>query len=113
MREPLVLLPGFMCDARVFGPQVAALSRDTPVMVAPVTEGDRIEEIASSILTAAPAKFGVAGMGFGGAVAMELVRRAPERVTRIALIDASDPAFWDKGLSMIEGFIDELEAMED
>ena len=89
MREPLVLLPGFMCDARVFGPQVAALSRDTPVMVAPVTEGDRIEEIASSILTAAPAKFGVAGMGFGGAVAMELVRRAPERVTRIALIDAS------------------------
>jgi oligoendopeptidase F len=28
-------------------------------------------------------------------------------------LDASDPAFWDKGLSMIEGFIDELEAMED
>jgi oligoendopeptidase F len=28
-------------------------------------------------------------------------------------LDASDPAFWDKGLSMISGFIDELEAMED
>ncbi|MEM1300977.1 MAG: M3 family oligoendopeptidase, partial [Pseudomonadota bacterium] len=28
-------------------------------------------------------------------------------------LDASDPAFWDKGLSMIEGFIDQLEAMED
>lgn len=28
-------------------------------------------------------------------------------------LDASDPKFWDKGLSMIEGFIDELEAMED
>jgi len=27
-------------------------------------------------------------------------------------LDASDPKFWDKGLSMIEGFIDELEAME-
>ncbi|WP_417523598.1 alpha/beta fold hydrolase [Marinovum sp.] len=89
MREPLVLLPGFMCDARVFGPQVAALSYDTPVMLAPVTQGERIEEIASAILTAAPAKFGVAGMGFGGVVAMELMRRAPERVTRIALIDAS------------------------
>ncbi|OWJ85916.1 M3 family oligoendopeptidase [Haematobacter missouriensis] len=28
-------------------------------------------------------------------------------------LDATDPAFWDKGLSMISGFIDELEAMED
>ncbi|MCR9086306.1 MAG: M3 family oligoendopeptidase [Rhodobacteraceae bacterium] len=28
-------------------------------------------------------------------------------------LDASDPAFWDKGLSMISGLIDELEAMED
>lgn len=89
MREPLVLLPGFMCDARVFGPQVAALSFDTPVMLAPVTQGERIEEIASALLTAAPAKFAVAGMGFGGMVAMELMRRAPDRVTRIALLDAS------------------------
>lgn len=89
MRDPLVFLPGFMADARVFGPQVAALSLDTPVMVAPVTQGERVEEIASDLLTAAPAKFGVAGMGFGGAVAMELLRRAPDRVTRIALIDAT------------------------
>ena len=37
MREPLVLLPGLMCDARLFGPQIAELSCDTAVMVAPVT----------------------------------------------------------------------------
>lgn len=105
MREPLVLLPGFMCDARVFGPQVAALSYDTPVMLAPVTQGERIEEIASAILTAAPAKFGVAGMGFGGVVAMELVRRAPERITRIAVIDASPLAETPQDASAREGRI--------
>lgn len=89
MREPLVLLPGFMCDGRVFAAQLAALSTDTAVMLAPVTVGERIEEIASEILTAAPQKFALAGMGFGGVVAMELLRRAPERITRIALLDAS------------------------
>ncbi|WP_323765311.1 alpha/beta fold hydrolase [Marinovum sp.] len=105
MREPLVFLPGFMCDARVFGPQVAALSFDTPIMVAPVTQGERIEEIASALLTAAPAKFGVAGMGFGGAVAMELMRRAPDRVTRIALLDASPLAETPQDASAREGRI--------
>lgn len=89
MREPIVLLPGFMCDARVFGPQVAALSGDTPLMVMPVSGGERIEEIASSVITAAPQKFALAGMGYGGMVAMEVLRRAPDRVTRIALLDST------------------------
>lgn len=89
MREPIVLVPGFMCDARVFGPQVAALSVDTPVMVMPATGGERIEEIASAVITAAPPKFALAGTGFGGIIAMEVLRRAPDRVTRIALMDTT------------------------
>ncbi|MDO6728899.1 alpha/beta fold hydrolase [Marinovum sp. 2_MG-2023] len=89
MREPLVFLPGFMCDARVFGPQVLALSADTPVMVAPVTIGERVEEIASALMSALPAKFALAGLGFGGIVAMEVMRRAPERVLRVALMDTT------------------------
>jgi len=105
MREPLVLLPGMMCDARVFGPQLAALSVDTPVMVAPVCVGERIEEIASDILTAAPAKFALAGMGFGGVVAMELLRRAPDRVTRIAVMDASPLGETPQGASEREARI--------
>ncbi|MGY3437337.1 MULTISPECIES: alpha/beta fold hydrolase [unclassified Marinovum] len=105
MREPLVFLPGAMCDARVFGPQVAALSADTPVMVIPVTQGERIEEIASDILTAGPAKFGLVGMGLGGVVAMELLRRAPDRITRIALMDASPLADTPQAASVREGRI--------
>ncbi len=89
MQEPLVFLPGMMCDARLFGPQVTAMSRDVAVTVAPIKGGNRIEEIASSLLDQLPLKFALAGLSMGGIVAMELLRRAPERVTRIALMDTN------------------------
>ncbi|KEJ89968.1 alpha/beta fold hydrolase [Sulfitobacter donghicola] len=87
MKEPLVLLPEMMCDARLFGPQIAELSSDTAVMVAPITMGERIEEIASALLDILPKRFALAGLSMGAVVAMEILRRAPDRVTRIALID--------------------------
>lgn len=87
--EPLVLLPGMMCDARLWTPQVAALSCDRVVHVAPITGGDTIEKIAASILADAPPRFALAGLSMGGIVAMEVIRRAPERVTRLALLDTS------------------------
>jgi pimeloyl-ACP methyl ester carboxylesterase len=90
--EPLVMIPPLLCDARVFAPQIADLSRDHAVMVAPATCGERMEEIASQILSWAPAKFALMGMGLGGMVAMEIIRRAPERVIRIALVSTSPQA---------------------
>jgi pimeloyl-ACP methyl ester carboxylesterase len=89
MTEPLVLLPGMMCDSRIFGPQITDLSVDTPVMIAPITKGERIEEISSYVLDAMPQKFALAGLSLGAIVAMEILRRAPERVTRLALISSS------------------------
>ncbi|MCH2075602.1 MAG: alpha/beta fold hydrolase [Rhodobacteraceae bacterium] len=92
MTEPIVFLPGMMCDARLFAPQLDALSRERAIMVAPTCVGDRIEEIASNVLTSAPAKFALAGLSMGGIVAMEVYRRAPERVTRIALMSTNPMA---------------------
>lgn len=89
MIEPVVFLPGMMCDARLYEPQIRAFSATHPVMVAPITHGQRIEEIASAILPLLPAKFALAGLSMGGIVAMEILRRAPERVTRIALMDTN------------------------
>lgn len=89
MAEPLVLLPGMMCDVRLFGPQITDLSRDTAVMAAPITIGERIEEIASNLLSLLPTKFALLGHGMGGIVAIELIRRAPDRVTRIALMNTT------------------------
>lgn len=92
LSETLVMIPSLLCDARIFAPQIADLSRDQAVMVAPATCGERMEEIASQILSWAPAKFALMGMGLGGMVAMEIVRRAPDRVTRIALISTTAQA---------------------
>ena len=77
MRDSLVFLPGMMCDARVFGPQIAALSRDHAVTVAPLTQGERIEEIASGLLDLLPRKFALAGLSMGGIVAMEICAARP------------------------------------
>lgn len=78
-----------MCDARLFGPQIAELSAEYAVMVAPITRGERIEEIASGLLDELPQRFALAGLSMGGIVAMELLRRAPERITRLALMDTN------------------------
>jgi pimeloyl-ACP methyl ester carboxylesterase len=90
--ETLVLLPPMMCDAGVFAPQISALGNDHAVTFAPISHGERMEEIASQILSWMPAKFALAGMGMGGMVALEMLRRAPDRVTRIALIATSAQA---------------------
>ena len=89
MAESLVLLADVMCDARLWGPQIADLSRDMAVMSAPIGGGERVEEVASGLLDVLPRRFALAGVGLGGAVAMELQRRAPDRVTRLMLISAS------------------------
>ena len=86
MVEPLVLVPGMMCDARLWTTQLTVMSYERPVTVVPIWNGDRIEEIASAMLSALPAKFALCGHGMGGVVALELIRRAPERVIRLALI---------------------------
>lgn len=91
MSEALVLIPGFMSDGRVYCDQVSELSRDRAVMVAPLL-GASVEAMAEAILTSAPAKFALAGHDLGASVAAEILRRAPERITRIALICASAQA---------------------
>lgn len=91
-REPLVLIPPMLCDARIFAPQINALSTHHAVTFAPTTCGERIEEIASQILEWAPAKFALLGLSMGGAVALEVVRRAPGRVLRIALMSCTAQA---------------------
>ncbi|MEL7116347.1 MAG: alpha/beta hydrolase, partial [Pseudomonadota bacterium] len=89
MAEPVVFLPGMMCDARVWMPQIIALSTEYAVQVAPITKGETVEEIARHVLTQLPERFALAGLSMGGIVAMEMLRVAPERVTRVALFDTN------------------------
>ncbi|MFW8634088.1 alpha/beta fold hydrolase [Cribrihabitans pelagius] len=88
-QEPLVLLPGMMCDGRIFEPQVRTFSGSMPVMVLPLAGGGTVEEIASRMLANLPPRFALAGQEMGAILAMELVRRAPDRVTRLCLMAAT------------------------
>ena len=89
MREPLVFLPGVMADARAFGPQIADLSRERAVMSLSPVNGERVEELASAALDVLPRRAALVGHGLGANVAMEILRRAPERIARVALLSAS------------------------
>jgi len=92
MKEPLLFLPGMMCDARLYGPQIDAFSYERPIMTAPINDHDTVEALASKILENAPQRFALAGLSMGGIVAMQVFRQAPERITRLALLDTNPKA---------------------
>ena len=87
--EPIVFLPGMMCDARLFAPQLARFSSDHVICVAPLGIADRMEDVAASTLADCPARFALAGLSMGGIVAMEMIRQQPDRVTRLALLNTN------------------------
>lgn len=89
MKAPLLFLPGMMCDARLFSPQINQFSASRPVMVAPLAGSASFTGMAEAILSQAPAKFALAGLSMGGIAAMEIIRQAPERVTGLALMDTN------------------------
>lgn len=93
---PLVLLPGMMCDARLFGPQIDALSGRRPLHLAPIVAHDSVEALAAAVLAHAPPRFALAGLSMGGIVAMEVLRQAPARVERLALLDTNPRAETDE-----------------
>lgn len=84
---PIVLVPGLNCSARLYAEQIPALWRFGPVMVADQRRDNSIAAIARRILAAAPPRFALAGLSMGGYIAFEIVRRAPQRVAKLALLD--------------------------
>ena len=86
---PLVLVPGLLCSARLFAPQVTALWPHGPVMIAEHRRDDDIAALAARVLAEAPLRFALAGLSFGGYIAFAMLRLAPERITKLALLDTS------------------------
>jgi pimeloyl-ACP methyl ester carboxylesterase len=84
---PTVLIPGLNCSARLYVEQIPPLWRFGPVTVADHTRDDTIAAIARRILAAAPPRFALAGLSMGGYIAFEMVRQAPQRVAKLALLD--------------------------
>lgn len=87
---PVVLIPGMMCDARMWGGIERELG--VPVIHHLPTGADSMADLAANFLSDAPATFALAGLSMGGILAMEILRQAPARVTRIALLDTNPRA---------------------
>ncbi len=85
--ENILLLPGMMCDERLWSHQIAAMS--LPVYVADLCKSDNLGEMAQQVLAEAPPRFALAGLSMGGILAFEIWRQAPERVTHLALLDTN------------------------
>ncbi len=86
---PLLLIPGLLCDHRLWTHQLAALADLASIQVADHTQHDAMFEIARSILDQAPPRFALAGLSMGGYLAFEIIRQAPDRVLKLALINTS------------------------
>ncbi len=85
--QTLVLVPGLGSDAAVWRRTIAALGGEVRCIVGDTLSDDTLAGMARRILDRAPQDFGLAGVSMGGMVALELMRIAPERVTRLALVD--------------------------
>jgi len=89
MSEPLVLIPGLTCTAELFAPQWRRLGIERPVLVAEQREDESLGAMAERLLAAAPPHFALCGLSMGGYLAFEVMRRAPGRVSKLALLDTS------------------------
>lgn len=83
----LVLLPGLVCDETVWAHQVSGLADIADISIANFWGFDSLDAMAASVLAKAPEKFCIAGHSMGGRVAFEIMRQAPHRVERLALLN--------------------------
>ncbi|MBX3456418.1 alpha/beta fold hydrolase [Ferrovibrio sp.] len=108
MPTPIILLPGLKSDHRVWAAQIAALQPLASATVPPsaALDADRIEIMADRVLAAAPERFALAGCSMGGYVALAIMRLAPQRVERLALLSTSArpelPATTEKRLAALD-----------
>ncbi|PPV08622.1 hydrolase [Xanthomonas bromi] len=86
-KPALLLLCGLLCDAAIWRPQRAALGDLADVQVLDFAGFDSITRMAAHVLAVAPPHFALAGHSMGGRVALEIMRQAPARVLRLALLD--------------------------
>jgi pimeloyl-ACP methyl ester carboxylesterase len=105
--QSLVLLPGLLNTRRLWEHQIADLGGLADAIVPELWHHDSIGAMAGAALKAAPARFALAGFSMGGYVAFEILRRAPERVERLALIDTQATADTPEATARRKGFIEQ------
>ena len=90
------MVPGMMCDERIFSPQIEALSQNFEVTIADISNFSSVRELALDVLKKAPKKFSLLGHSMGGIVAMEIYSQEPNRIEKLILMDTNPKAELDE-----------------
>jgi pimeloyl-ACP methyl ester carboxylesterase len=106
-RSTLVLLPGLLNTQRLFARQIADLADLVEVVVPELWHYDTIGDMAQAALDAAPGSFALGGFSMGGYVSLEIMRRAPDRVERLALMDTQAVPDSPEASARRRGFIEQ------
>ena len=98
----LVMIPGMMCDGRIFSPQIDELSDSIKISIADISGHSSVEELASEVLKNSPPKFHLLGHSMGGIVAMEMCSQEPSRIEKLVLMDTNPKAELEEVKAMRE-----------
>ena len=89
-QETILFIPGHMCDARLFAPQIAALENEYRIVVADLKTGNSFEGyIASALESAGEGAFNLVGLSMGGMLAVQMAAQHPGRIKRLALLSTT------------------------
>ena len=102
----LILLPGLLCDHALWRHQIETLDDLADITVADLTQDDTLPAMAERVLATAPERFALAGLSMGGYLAQEIMRRVPQRVIKLALLDTSFYADTPEQLKRRQGLIE-------
>ncbi|HEX2691538.1 MAG TPA: alpha/beta fold hydrolase [Kofleriaceae bacterium] len=106
---PILLVPGLLATPQLYASQLPMLWRLGPVMVADTTRGTSIADLAHRILEEAPPRFALIGLSMGGYLAFEILRQAPARVLRLAVLDTSARPDTPEAIAMRRQQIEQVE----
>ena len=87
--KSLVMIPGMMCDERIFSPQIDSLGDAIELTIADISRFSSVVDLASDVLKKAPRKFSLLGHSMGGIVAMEMYSQEPNRIEKLILMDTN------------------------
>src|SRR5260370_4966185 len=105
-RTPLLLLPGLLCDGALYRAHIAALGDIAAPIVGDLTRHDSLAGMAAAMLAETTEYFSLGGLSMGGYVAQEIMRQAPHRVIRLALLDPSADGDSDERRAQRRGLIE-------
>ncbi len=89
MKEPLIMIPGTLCDETLFEKQMEGLADLADCRIADHSSSDSLKEVAANIINSVSGDFSIMGLSYGGIIAFEIMRQAPNRVKKLILLNTN------------------------